>query len=180
LGATLLFLEGSYVSEMLSTQSATQITKRAESLNSVLEDTSLLLRVELNFIALQRFLHFPILGAGVGDVVRYRSLDTGPVWSLDSSHLQVLWKMGLLGFAIFVSLLVALLKRSLYVFQKTEHDFYKWFSAAFFSGFCGLIVLSFFSAALTKYNLNLVWVLVIAVLEREALRLDRLGEKEST
>jgi hypothetical protein len=176
IGAVLFFSESGFVSGYFGSQSTGEISKRAESMESALEDTSLLMRVELNSIALQRFLRYPIMGAGIGDVVRYRTLDTGPVWSLDTSHLQILWKMGLVGFIIFASLLFTVLKRSLYVFRRTDDDFYKWFSAAVFSGFCGLIVLSFFSAALTKYNLNLVWVMVIAAIEHEGLRIDKMRE----
>ena len=81
--------------------------------------------------------------------------------------------MGLVGFGVYIGLLTVVLKRSLYVFRRTDEWFYKWISGGIFGGFCGLILISFFSASLSKYNLNLVWAIMIAVVEDEAIRLDR-------
>ena len=154
-------------------ESVTQVAQRAETMGWGVEDAGLWMRVELAVSALEQFAKYPILGAGLGDVVRYRIFSDDSTWSLDNTHLQILWKMGLVGFGVYIGLLTVVLKRSLYVFRRTDEWFYKWISGGIFGGFCGLILISFFSASLSKYNLNLVWAIMIAVVEDEAIRLDR-------
>jgi O-antigen ligase len=129
------------------------------------------MRVELNNTAFQKFLEFPVLGTGLGSIVKYRYLNIGDTWSLDTSHLQILWKMGIAGGVIYFALLIVIFRRLLFVFRRTGSVFFKCLSCAAFAGFSGLIFLSFFSASLTKYNLNLVWAMILASVEYEAVRL---------
>jgi phosphate/sulfate permease len=81
--------------------------------------------------------------------------------------------MGIVGMTVYISLIISIIRRSWSVFKRTKDIFYKWFSASIFAGMIGMILLSFFSASITKYNLNAMLALLIAVIELEALRLDK-------
>jgi len=178
LGALVLFVSAivlvfapDTLTSLTESRSTQQITQRAESFSKTGQDVSLMMRVELDLAAIQRIRQFPILGAGLGDKVAYKFFSNLSVWSLDTSHLTMLWKMGIVGFTVYVALLIRVLRRAYFLFRNTKEPFFKWYSAGFFSGFCGLILLSFFSASLTKYNLNLVWAIMIATVEFGALRI---------
>jgi hypothetical protein len=166
------FLDSGIFTQLSNVIPKSEIGSRASSIGSAFGDMSFLMRVELNYTAFARFLHFPIFGAGLGDVVNYKILYTGSTWSLDTSHLQILWKMGVVGFMTYCWLLVAALKRSSYVFRNSTTQFGKWLGAGIFSGLCGLIVLASFSAAITKYNLNIIIAAVLAFIEYEAVKIE--------
>jgi hypothetical protein len=175
--AIIVVLDPNIITDILNLKATKQVTQRAESFSNAGEDASLLMRVDLDNTAFQRFRQFPILGAGLGDVVRYKMFSNALIWSLDTSHLYVLWKMGLAGFTIYIFFLGYIINRSYYVFRKTREIFFKWVSAGVLSGFCGLFLLAFFSSALTKYNLNLVWAICLAVVEFGALQIPEQNEE---
>lgn len=177
LGGVVLVLAPDAVSNLVESKSTQQITKRAESFSNTGQDVSLLMRVELDYAAFQRFRQYPVFGAGLGDMVSYKVFSSEHIWGLDSSHLYVLWKMGLVGFLVYGTVIVLILRRSYFVFCNTKEIFFTWFSAGLFSGVCGLILLSFFSSALTKYNLNLTWAISLAIVEFGALRIGEINGK---
>ena len=178
--ASLLLIFGSEIESAARFVARSEVGAKAGTLGSALADQSLLMRIELNFTAFKRFLVYPIFGAGLGDVVRYKILAIGAPWSLDTSHLQILWKMGILGFIVYSWLALAVLKRSWFVFVRTNDLFFKWYCVGLLAGWIGTLGLSFFSAALTKYSLNVMFAVFIAVLESEALRLEELQVKGIT
>ena len=173
----IVVLDPSITSDILTLKATQKVAQRAETISNAEQDASLMMRVELANSAFQRFRQYPILGAGLGDLVSYKIFSHARIWSLDTSHLYVLWKMGLIGFAVYIVFLITILKRSYYVLKNTREIFFKWISAGVFSGFCGLFLLSFFSSALTKYNLNLVWAVCLAVVEYGALQIPKQREK---
>ena len=161
------------VTSLTKSISKTEVGTKASSLGRSLEDLSLLMRVDLDYSAFQRFLEYPLFGAGLGDVVHYRFLNNNATWSLDTSHLQILWKMGVIGFMAYAYFIIKAFQRAKYVFSRADDPFSRWLSVGFLSGWIGLIVLSMFSSALTKYNLNLAIAMVVAAIESEALRLEQ-------
>ncbi len=79
------------------------VKSRAESISNPLEDSSFLMRVELGYYAVEDFLNHPVFGDGLASFVKYKILvfNKLPVYYIDSSWLYMLWKGGIIGFALF-------------------------------------------------------------------------------
>ena len=79
------------------------VKSRAESISNPLEDSSFLMRVELGYYAVEDFLKHPIFGDGLASFVKYKILvfNKLPVYYIDNSWLYMLWKGGIIGFALF-------------------------------------------------------------------------------
>ncbi len=159
------------------------VKARAESLSNPLDDSSFLMRVELGYYAVEDFLKHPILGDGLASYVKYKIMvfNRLPVYYIDSSWLYMLWKGGIIGFALFVWLFVRFFKSAFYVLKNSSDFNARIISLGLIGGFIGLSFLGIFSPLLIKYKTNALIAILFAYIEferRSALNKDTKILKE--
>ncbi len=146
---------------------------RTQSISKPLEDSSFLMRVELGYYAIERFISSPIIGKGLGDFVRYKIfVDTKmPINYLDSTWLYLLWKGGIIGFLLFGWLYFRFLKSAFFVLRNSQNIHAKAISLGLIAGFIGLIFLGILSPLLIKYKSNVLIAFLFAYIEFERLEI---------
>ncbi len=92
-------------------------------------------RIDSWEIALRHLSQKPILGSGV---------PTGSV--IDNQYTRLLIETGLVGFLVFMGLLMLLFRNTLYIYWETVDPFVKGLSLGFLSGFVGLLFQSLAAA----------------------------------
>jgi hypothetical protein len=92
-------------------------------------------RIETWSVAFKRLSQKPLLGGGV---------PTGSV--IDNQYTRVLAETGLIGFLVFMGLLMLLFRNTLYIYWEMIDPFVKGLSLGFLAGFVGLLFQSFGAA----------------------------------
>ena len=157
------------------------IEQRTESISDPLEDVSFLMRVELDYYAIQKFLKHPIFGSGLGDFVKYKIIKENvspPVYYLDSSWLYMLWKGGIIGFLLFAWIYYRFFKASFFVLRNSKNLSTKIICLGLLSGFIGLSFLALLSPLLIKYKTNFLIVFLFAYIEFERSTIINLIESQ--
>lgn len=157
----------------------TQLSSRIESYEDITGDYAFLMRIELNSYAIQKYLKHPVIGSGLGDIVKYRIFsnfferDQSPevIW-IDNTYLNFLWKTGTIGFVIFLWLYYTFLGRSYYVFKNTKDQFAKWFSLGIFATFLAFQFYALMAPVLDKYRLNIIWAIIMGIIELQAQTIE--------
>lgn len=157
-----------FQAERAAARKGTELSARAETLRSLGQDLSILARIDLAQQTLRQWRQHPILGTGLGGAVRYRIFtgDLNRFHHLDSSYLTVLWKLGLVGLAVFVALYVIFLQRTWYVYRHTTDTFQLLVAAGTFAAFVSLVIIGIESGILAIYRFNLVWASLMGIFER--------------
>lgn len=125
---------------------------RMESIANPTSDTSFLMRVEIAYYIVQRFLSSPIWGDGLGATMRYRIFSHNEFYYPDNSWLYMLWKGGILGLFLFLWIYYRFFRQSYRIFRKPEDKFAEVISLGLIGGFAGSLLFSFFAANLIKYS----------------------------
>lgn len=158
-----------------------KVEYRQQTIADPTQDMSFLMRVELGYYMYLRFIESPVIGQGLGDHVVYQltSPDRSPVYYPDGTWFYILWKGGIIGFALFVWLYWRLLSSAWYVFKRTPDTKTKAYMLGIIAGMLSLFLFSLFNAALNKYKTNIILSIVFAFVEYERLRVDSdTGEAE--
>jgi O-antigen ligase len=92
-------------------------------------------RIDTWSVAFKRLSQKPILGSGV---------PTGSV--IDNQYTRVLTETGLVGFLVFMGLLMLLFRNTLHLYREMTDPFVKGLSLGFLAGFVGLLFQSFAAA----------------------------------
>jgi hypothetical protein len=142
------------------------IAVRAESLKNLSSDLSLAERIDLAFQAYSRVSRQPLLGTGLGDHLRYRIIQVNePLYFMDFSYMWVLWKMGIMGLIPLLGLYFVFLKRTWFVYRHTTDQFQRAAASGIFVAFIGLMITGFESGILIIYRFNLVWAVLMGLME---------------
>ena len=161
-------------SKNIQRSTSNDIKYRTESLANPTEDQSFLMRMELGYYIIMKFLESPIIGKGLGDTVKYKILSTSnlAVNYPDNSWLFVLWKGGIIGLLLFLWLYVRLFTQTYYVLKNTQNIEVKIMTLAILGSLAGLMVYSLFTAVLIKYKIDIILAIIIAYVEYERRELD--------
>jgi O-antigen ligase len=145
------------------------VEQRIESIQNPTEDHSFLMRVELGWYAIQKFLQRPIFGWGLGDFLRYQFLGNPNLKNnyIDNSWLYFLWKGGIIGLSLFVFILYRIIKVSIFILKNSKNKTVKSIVAGIFGGFVGLVALALLSPLFIKYRTNVLIAFFLAYLEFE-------------
>lgn len=155
-----------------------EIEYRAKSIANPTEDSSLLMRVELGFYIYNKFIESPIVGKGLGDYVQYKILSKNKanINYPDNSWIFFLWKGGVIGFLIYLWVLIVLFKQSIFVLKNSDNTKVKILMLSIIGTLAGLILYSQFTAFLIKYKSDVVFSLIIAYTIFEFDKLKRKSE----
>jgi O-antigen ligase len=153
---------------------AKTLAGRAESIRNLSGDYSLMARYDLGLQAMQRWIRNPLLGTGLGDFVRYRIFPLRiPFPYLDSSYLQVLWKLGLLGLLPFLILYLLFLKRVWFVYRHATSEFQMLCAVSTFVAFVALAMIGIESGILANSRYNLLYAVMMGIFDRWAREIRR-------
>jgi len=149
------------------------IQYRTQSVTNPLEDSSFLMRVELSYYAIQRFLEKPFFGNGLGDYLKFKILlaDNTPNYYIDNSWFYFLWKGGIFGFVLFFWIYVRFFKAAYFVSKNSTDIRTKFLCIGLLAGFIGLTFLAFLSPILIKYKTNVLIAFAFAYVEFEREKL---------
>lgn len=152
-----------------ATTQTNTVEYRTKSLKNPLEDSSLLMRLEFSYYAIQRFIDSPIIGKGLGDYMQYKLLmfNNLPNYFIDNTWLYVLWKSGLIGITLFSLIYFRFFKTLYFIIQNTSNSTTKYICLGLFSGFISLSLLAFLSPLLIKYKTNVIIAFLFAYTEFE-------------
>lgn len=169
---SLVILAGiGYVVKNTGSQNLNQgntVEDRAKGFTNPTEDHSLLMRVELGFYIVQKIIAKPFTGHGFGDFVQYKFLGKrkGRIIYPDNSYLYLIWKIGLIGFLIYVWMIYRIFKQGINILRFTENSLHKIIILGTLAGFCGILVYSLTTPSLIAYNkLNLLYVILFTGVE---------------
>lgn len=143
--------------------------ERLQSVATPQTDVSFLMRIELGYYAIEKFLENPVIGAGLGNQLSYRFFGNTKVVYLDNTWIYFLWKEGIIGFLIFLILYIRFFKECNFIIRNTHNIVTKTLCIGILGGFVGFMVFSMFSANLIKYSkTNFFYAIIFAFIEFEA------------
>jgi hypothetical protein len=145
------------------------VENRAQSITNPGSDISFLMRVEIGYYALQKFMESPIVGRGLGDHVNFRILLSSrtEIYYADNSWIFFLWKGGIFGFSLAVWLFSRLLKQMRFLYTRSEGIKVQALILGLFGGMIALLFDGLFSATLMKYKYGIVFAIIFAYIEFE-------------
>ncbi len=153
----------------LTSASIDKVEYRASTIFDPSSDISFLMRIELNYHALVRFVDNPVLGKGHGDWVKYIFIPANPYkqYYLDNSWLQLFWKGGLLLGTIFIVLYYLGIRNAYYVFRHSKNKLARIYCLGIFAGLISFLFLGMLSPFLIKYKANVLLAFILAYVEYE-------------
>ncbi len=141
------------------------IKVRKEVFSSWQADLSLLERIFSVKYVIKEFQKKPIFGVGLGSthpaVVPWKKRLRFP-W-VDSLFINLLWKLGVLGFILFITLYYYFFKNIIKIFKNPKDNFQKWVSVGMLSVFLSLAAISIESGFLLTYRFNFVLASLLAI-----------------
>jgi len=161
---------------------AESVQYRTQSVTNPLEDISFLMRVELSYYALQRFLENPIVGKGLGDYVKFKftNVSDEAIYYIDNSWFYFLWKGGIIGLLLFLWLYIRFFKTTYFVFNNSADLKTKYLCLGILGGFLGISFLGLLSPLLIKYKTNALIVFIFAYVEFERYKIESNIELEKS
>lgn len=163
--ALLLLIMVWLVDRIIMGSSIFTILFRFATLLDIANDQSLAIRMGEISHAMQQWQHYPMLGTGLGSTISPVTLIHYSNNNVDNSYAVILWKTGIIGLALFISILVLVFKHGLYVFMHTKSIERQRMTAALLSGFTGLLVIALTNACLAFYIYNIIWAACFATIE---------------
>jgi len=159
--------------QKLTKETIDNVDYRAASIFNPSTDLSFLMRIELNYYALIKFFHSPVLGTGIGDWVNYKVIPGNPQnqYYLDNSWLQIFWKQGIVGGLLFIYLYWLAIKNSFDVFKRGRDPRARMICLGLFAALIGVSLLSLLQPMLIKYKSNVILALLLAYIEFETSQL---------
>lgn len=145
------------------------LEQRVESIQNPTEDHSFLMRVELGWYAIEKFIRHPIFGWGLGDYLRFKYLGDPRLKNiyLDNSWLYFLWKGGIIGFLLFALVFYKSIKLGIIIVRETDSARTRALTIGITGGLIGLAALGFLSPLLIKYRTNVLLAFIWAYFEFE-------------
>lgn len=138
--------------------------ERLKSISSPLEDASFLMRIEMTYYSIEKFLKSPIIGTGLGDYTKFKIMlnDNMRYHYIDNSWGYILWKQGLLGFVTYTIFYLLLLRMLYQNYRNSNDKFIKSMNMGFFSGMLVGIPFGFLAPYLFKYTSNIYFAIIVA------------------
>ena len=105
-----------------------------------------------------------LIGRGFGDTfyskVRFRIQHY-----VDNSYAWVLWKMGAIGFVVFLSMFVIFFKRTIFLLRKNVTKEELIYITTIFLNMIGLLIVALTNACLVNYRFIVLWAISMAIIE---------------
>lgn len=164
LGSIILIIISAYF--LIKKEALKKIIKtRAQTITELTEDISILERIYAAQYLLKEFKKNPIFGVGLGAVYPAPITKRGIKYFswMDSTYLNLLWKMGSIGLLIFLLIYYFFFKNIIRILRNPKDNFQQWVSLGVLSAFISLMIISIESAVLLIYRFNFIWATLLAI-----------------
>ncbi|MBN1479531.1 hypothetical protein EH223_16555 [candidate division KSB1 bacterium] len=141
------------------------LVERFNTLMKLSTDMSLKVRMGEISHAMQQWRYVPIIGTGFGATINPVILEHYPNNAVDNSYAVFLWKGGIIGLLIYLSITVLFFYRGFYVFKNTHNRNAQRLAAALLAGLAGLMVIALTNSCLAYYRYNIFWAMTLATIE---------------
>jgi len=153
------------VDKMLMGSSLLTLITRANTLLDLSNDASLSIRLaEINH-ALAQWRENIFLGTGLGSWISPVILSHIPENHIDNSYVFILWKTGIAGLFIFISIWAVFFKKAFYLFNKSLNSDVRQIAGAIIAAFSGLLIVALTNTCIIYYRFNILWALLIGLVE---------------
>ena len=169
----LFLIKGDKVTKIENPQST---EARIESISDPQGDLSFLMRVEANYLGIQKFKMHPLIGEGFGFNLQMKWLLKSKYLYPDNSFLYYLLKGGVIFFIIAVWMYFSLLKQSYKVFKLSNSEFGRYMALAILTGMIGILLTGMLNANLVRFKLNLIYALFFAFIAFEYEAIEHKNE----
>lgn len=142
---------------------------RVETLSDIGSDTSWQVRFNEVRAALENWKQNMFFGSGLGATYTRLYAERGNN-ALDNSYAFVLWKLGIAGALLFVSIYITFFIQGLRVFWKTGSYYEKMLVASSLSGMAGMLLIGITNMSIIGYRFNIIWAIFIALVQDIYLR----------
>ncbi len=138
---------------------------RIDFLFALNSDVSFTARTVEIWVALKQWELNPLLGTGLGSFInRFAIMGNSPI--VDNSYVNFLWKMGLVGFSIYISILCMFFIMGFHTLIKSESQDIKNFVSALLIAFGSLMIVALTNSCLYIYRFNIIWAMLFAIIQR--------------
>lgn len=149
---------------MLGSTLVTMAT-RIESIKAGTTDQSLAMRFEEIHRALGGWETRFLLGTGLGSVInRVATFDTYDI--VDNGYMQIFWKQGLIGLALFLAPFIVSVYHGIAVIIKGIRLESKMIAAALICGVLGLMIVGLTNTSFIMYRFTILWGMFLVMLEK--------------
>jgi len=149
----------------ISQDTLESLFRRYESFKSVTGDASWNMRYSGIRASLEEWRLSPIIGRGFGNRFDPRDFSISYDYILDNSYIYILWKTGLIGLVLFLSLLGTIAKHGIILIKNLTDTWQRFYCIALFAGFSGLIFSSYFYLSLVRYRFVIFWAIFLGTIE---------------
>lgn len=139
------------------------LEERTKNIEKGKQDFSIATRLLSYMQVLRKIKENPIIGKGIGDSIITPYLNQRVRGIVDNSYLVVVWKLGLLGFLIFLLIYIKFFSQLCKIINKSQNSFNRIFAIMIISVFLGHLVNGLACVIMTLYYFNYIWVSFIAV-----------------
>ncbi len=153
--------------------------ERFASFKFLESDLSLMARAELSNYVVEKVRFSPLFGVGLADFLRYQYFPTlghFNVYWLDNTYMQLIWKIGIIGTAVFLGFLYYILKRAWYVLKNSTKTFDKIIGSSIFFSFITLAISGLQCGILVGYRFNFIWAVLAGITEIKAQEIMKQKE----
>jgi O-antigen ligase len=160
-----LILLLTYIENIVGGSLASTAFSRIEFIFNLTSDLSLNARIAEILVALKQWEDNPLLGTGLGSSIN-RFAAKGNSVIVDNSYVNYLWKMGIIGLAIYLGILLSFFSMGIKAVKSTKLVNEKNLITAVLIAFGSLLIVALTNSCLYIYHLNIIWAMMFAVVHR--------------
>jgi hypothetical protein len=146
--------------------------ERLKSLSNPIADLSFLMRIEISYYAIRKFIESPLIGEGLGGKLRFKILGNEESVFIDNSWLYFLWKGGIVLFILIIWIFTTTFKNFFYLLKNSHDKFTISVTIASIASLISYIVYGLFSANLIAYKMTFFYGIIFAYSEFEKRKLE--------
>ncbi len=154
-----------YVEELVGGSLIYTAFRRIEFIFNLQFDVSLNARIAEIKVALKQWEAYPIWGTGLGSsITRFAKMGISNI--VDNSFANYLWKMGIVGLAIYIGILLSFFAMGIKTLKTSENILEKNFVTTLLVAFGSLLIVALTNSSVFIYRFNIIWAMIFAVVHR--------------
>lgn len=154
------------------------VAERIETFENLSSDESWRIRFSEVEIALEKWKNHIFVGTGLGSFY-HSTLRWGEGFKkmgVDNSYAFVLWKLGIWGLLIFLSIYITFLYQGFKAFWASTQTFEKLIISTIISGMLGIMLIAVTNMSIIRYRFNMIWAIGIAIIHHYYINKVRLKD----
>jgi len=156
-----------YIEELTGGSLSLTFFSRISFLLNPRNDISLTLRLAEIQVALKQWMQYPLLGTGLGSsITRFAKMGISDI--VDNSFVNYLWKMGIAGLFLYLSIIFTFFKIGFSTIRKMTDFSEKNYLVAILIAFGSLLIVALTNSSVFIYRFNIIWAMLFAIVHRYA------------